>query len=348
MNVFVQYWQPRDVRALRFAVGMTLTVVLAFTIAWPISFLTALLTGKILSSPKNFLSLKEGLGVFLVISVSMIGSFLFASALINYPMVFMVLDTWILLQVFYAGRRGASPILVIMMLVAFTVVPLLAMQSKVVAFEAVKGLVLASGLSIVFAWLAFALVPGGEQGSTPKKQLGQADSDHFESAVKSTIVVLPLFIYIYLTSNINGMIILVFVAILSQETDFQAGVKSGFGLVLGNLIGGLIGIAVYNLLVAVPSLLFFVLLMALVWLSLSRLVMADGAKGALFGIAYTTILVILNGAFGFATTDAGNTLVVRLLQLMMVAVYITMAFSVIDVFWSWLKIGGIKRVRSVS
>lgn len=348
MRASLQHWQSRDVRALRFAVGMTLTVVLAFSIAWPISFLTALLTGKILSSPKNFLSLAEGLGLFLVISVSMVGSFLFASALINYPVVFLVLDTWVLLRVFYAGRRGASPILVIMLLVAFTVVPLLAMQSKAVSFEAVKALVLASGLAIVFAWLSFALVPGGEQAASGQKENSRGISDDFESAVKSTIVVLPLFIYIYLTNNLDGMIILVFVAILSQHTDFQAGVKSGVGLVLGNLLGGLIGIAAYNLLVAVPSLVFFTLLMAVVWLIMSRLVMADGVKGALAGVAFPTILVILNGAFGFATTDAGNTLVVRLLQLLMVAVYIMMAFSVIDGFWSWLKNGGKKHVQAVS
>ena len=341
-------WHPRDIRALRFGVGMALTVVAAFTIAWPISFLTALLVGKILSSPKHFLSLQEGLGLVLVITLAMLAAFLLSTALISYPLVFLLVNAWVLLRIFYAGQKGASPILVIMLLVAFTAIPLMAMQSKALAFEAVKGLMLSGGLSIVFAWISFALIPGGQTESAGKAKKPVSDDDHFVAAVKSTIVVLPLFLYVYLTSSLENLIILIFVALLSQHTDFRAGVKSGVGLVLGNLIGGLVGIAVFYALVAVPSLLFFVLLMIVLWLVMGQLVVLDGVKGALAGVAFTTILVILNGAFGFATTDAGNTLIVRLMQLLMVAVYITMFFSVIDLFWSWLKSGDSQHVQTVS
>ncbi len=347
MSAWWSNWRTQDIRALRFALGMAVTSIAAFTIAWPVAFLTALLVGKLLTAPKSFLSLQEGIMVFVIIAASMLAAMLVSMLLISYPLVFLTATTLILLKIFYMGKNGAPAIMVIMMLVAFTVVPLLGLQSLVVAFEAVKALTFASGLSIIFAWVAFALIPGGPAEVPQPEKTHQDYSDNFEAAVKSTIVVMPLFLYIYLTNNPGALIILVFVAILSQETDFQSGVKSGIGLVLGNLLGGLAGIAVYELLVAVPSLLFFCLLMVVVWLMVGRVIMSGGMATALGGVAFPTILVILNGAFGFAHTDAGNTLILRLMQLMIVAIYITMFFSVIDSFWSLLRRRSRKNVQAV-
>lgn len=324
-----KHWSTQDIKAIRFAFGLTLATAVAFGIAWPISFLSVLLVGKLLSTDKPYLSLKEGLVLFVMISISMFGGLLFALTLLQYPSAFFIALTLILLRIYYLGTRGSSPILVIMLLIGFTVIPMLGLQSMTLAYEAVFALIFSTAVALVIAYIAYALVPGGETAaSTALKKRPHGD---IESAVKSTIVVLPLLLYIYLGNKSDAILMLVFVSILSQNTDFESGVKSGQGLIVGNLIGGAFGIVIYNALVAVPSFLFFVLMMATVWLFFSQRVFLKSAKGALFGIAMSTVIVVVSGALSFSSTDASSTVYMRIFQLMMVAVYIAMFFSMINI-----------------
>lgn len=328
MAVWLKHWTLSDIKALRFAFGLTLATLLAFTIAWPISFLSVLLVGKLLSTDKTYLSLQEGIGLFVIISISMFGGLIVALALLQYPVVFMLVITLALLRTYYLGTRGASPVLIIMMLVGFTVIPMLGLQSMTLAYEAVMALIFSATVALIISYISYAILPGGEttyDQTKTKKQHGDS-----VSAIKSTIVVLPLLLYIYLGNRSDAIIMLVFVSILSQNTEFEAGVKTGLGLILGNLIGGAFGIVIYNALVAVPSLLFFALIMATVWLFFSQQVFEKNVKGALFGIAMSTIIVVLSGALSFSSTEASSTVYVRIFQLMMVAVYIAMSFSIIN------------------
>ena len=322
-------WAISDTKALRFAFGLTLATAIAFSIAWPISFLSVLLVGKLLSTDKPFLSLKEGLGLFLIIAISMFGGLLLALTLLQYPTTFITALTLILLRIYYLGTRGVSPVLIIMMLVGFTVIPMLGLQSMTLAYEAVLALIFSTAVALVIAYIAYAVIPGGENvtGSTRENK----PHGDLSSAVKSTVVVLPLLLYIYLGNKSDAILMLVFVSILSQNTEFETGIKSGMGLVIGNLIGGAFGIVIYNALVAVPSLFFFVLLMATIWLFFSQQVFLKTPKGALFGVAMSTIIVVLSGALGFSSTEASSTVYIRIFQLMVVAVYIAMSFSIINI-----------------
>ena len=128
------HWTNQDIKALRFAVGLTLATAIAFSIAWPISFLSVLLVGKLLSTDKPYLSLKEGLSLFVIISISMFGGLLFALALLQYPSAFVISLILILLNIYYLGTRGAPPILIIMLLIGFTVIPLVVLQAMTLAY----------------------------------------------------------------------------------------------------------------------------------------------------------------------------------------------------------------------
>ncbi len=340
-----KHWTLSDIKALRFAFGLTLATALAFSIAWPISFLSVLLVGKLLSSDKPYLSLQEGVGLFAIISISMFGGLAVALTVLQYPLVFILVITLILLRIYYLGTRGASPVLIIMMLVGFTVIPILGLQSMDLAYEAVMALIFSTAIALIVSYLSYAILPGGEVVSNTKKE--KKEHGDAVSAIKSTIVVLPLLLYIYLGNRSDAILMLVFVSVLSQNTEFEKGVKSGLGLVIGNFIGGAFGIAIYNGLVAVPHFSFFVLIMASVWLFFSQQVFQEGLRGALFGIAMSTVIVVLSGALSFSSTDASSTVYVRIFQLMMVAVYIAMLFSIINSFVQFFNRKGRKNVQTV-
>lgn len=328
MSSLFQHWSIKDIRALRFAFGLTLATAICFGVAWPLSFVSVLLVGKLLSTNKPYLEPRECLGLFVIISVSMFGGLLLALTLLQYPSAFIITLTFILLRIYYLGSRGAAPIMIIMMLIGFTVVPLLGLQSMTLALEAVLALIFSTAAALLIACIAYALVPGGEIAKSTAQQ--KTEHGDLGSAIKSTIVVLPLLLYVYLGNKSDAILMLIFVAILSQNTELESGVKSGIGLVLGNLIGGAFGIVIYNALVAVPSYTFFILLMASVWLIFSQQVFREAPRGALFGIAMSTVIVVLSGALGFFSTDASSTVYVRIFQLTLVAAYIALSFSIIN------------------
>jgi len=60
----------RTRRILRFAIGITLGMTLATGIAWPLSFLTPVLVGLLLSSPAP-LTLRAGLAFIALIGLAM-------------------------------------------------------------------------------------------------------------------------------------------------------------------------------------------------------------------------------------------------------------------------------------
>ncbi len=328
MTINLQHWQPVDIKVLRFAFGMSLVSIIAYSIAWPMAFLTVLMTGKLLMADKSTLTLKESFGLIIVVTVAMYASFFVSVAFINYPVLFTLIITLALLRIFYIANKGARPVMVILLLVGVTVVPMLAQQSQEVAYEAVKMLVMATILAVVFALISYVAIPGGANDKQEEKT--EPDKDALPGAVKSTLVVVPLYLYIFLTNNPEALLILIFVAILAQDTSLDKGIKSGTGLILGNIIGGVVGILIYNLLVVIPSLGFFVLLMITTWLLVGRQIFKPGLLGVLFGIGFATINVVLSGALGFVSDDASTSIYQRLFQLFLVTLYIVIAFSVVD------------------
>ena len=76
----------RTRRILRFAIGITLGMALATGIAWPLSFLSPVLVGLLLSSPAR-LSLRAGVGFVAIIAVAMGASFVFSVVFLSYPVV---------------------------------------------------------------------------------------------------------------------------------------------------------------------------------------------------------------------------------------------------------------------
>jgi len=70
----------------------------------------------------------------------------------------------------------------------------------------------------------------------------------------------PLVLYLQLYSLISGLVMLVFAMMLSLEPSYGVHLKAGSALIRANLAGGVVGVAVYELLVMVPSFPFLLLL----------------------------------------------------------------------------------------
>jgi len=325
----------RLVRTVRYAVGTTLAVALAMGVDWALSYLTPMLALAFLAPPAqrpNPAVLVKFVGI---VAVASIAGVVMSAALLMYPVAFLLIEGLILFLLFYRHARGAPPLLTMWLMIAVTVIPVVALQSMDITLAVARGLVVGAAVAMAVVWLAYALIPdpvagepGASAGASGKEQppLPSRELCISQAAVNAIVVfpVVALFLYLGLTS----VLILVFVALLSMQPDLATGKKAGKALIVGNLMGGVAAILVFELLVMVPELYFLLLLTLIVGLSFGGRLFSGAPTGPLFGQAYSTMLLVVlsaTSAFGEADAKAWT----RVLQIIIAVVYLVAAHAAV-------------------
>jgi len=188
---------------------------------------------------------------------------------------------------------------------------------------------------MVVIWVAYALFPdppgAAPAPSAPKAGAAPAKTprDCLRNAVLSTTVVFPLFVVFYVLQLTSSAVILVFVAILSQQPAFASNLKTGAALLIGNVLGGLAAIAMYNLLVMIPEYAFLVLLTLLFGLWFGDRLMSGTPKAALYGMAFSTVLLVVGSTTG-AQGEAEAKVQTRVIQISLAVLYVVLAFGILE------------------
>jgi len=325
----------RGRRILRFATGVTLAMVLATAIAWPLSYLTAVLVGLLLGAP-TALTLRAGLGFVLIIAIAMAASLFLSVKLLAYPLVFFGIVGLLLFRIFYAASGGGSPIFILWMIVGLLVIPLVTMSAPIAG--AVIGFYITFGAAVAvgIVWLMQTLIPHPETDATTAAHAAKpeipAPPVRFRSAAISTLAVMPLMVLFYVFQLSQHLVILIFAAILAISASSVAGLKGGSALIVANIGGGAIALVVYNLLVAVPDLAFFVALMFLTTLLIGRQLFSDRPNAALYGSALNTVLIVI-GSVTTSTAEADGKVYLRIAQIILAVIYIVAAFGLLEGLW---------------
>ena len=313
----------RQAQIFRLAFGMALSAGIAFGLAWPLAFLTPVITAKLLTLPK-VLPLKAGVGFLVILSVSMILSRELLVPTLEFPAVHLLLTGLILFLLFYGKAGGTNPILVVLLILGILLVPVAGTVSVTLAGFVTEGLILATAVGIVVHYLAAALFPdprivesSGAVAGEPSDGTGEGSqstpSPQVRSALafRSLIVIFPLAAVFQLFSLVEFLVALIMAALLALEPEFGKHLKVGKGLILANLAGGLVAVAIYKLLVWVPSFTFFLLLVLLGGLWMGGWIFSDRPLGKLLGAGITTVFIIL-GPVLTGEGAAGAELLIRL------------------------------------
>jgi uncharacterized membrane protein YccC len=305
----------RLVRTVRYAAGTTLAVALAMGIDWQLAYLTPVLALMFLAPPAQRPNPNKLVGFIGIVAVASMAGVAMSGTILMYPVAFLLLEGLILFLLFYRHARGAPPMLTMWLMIAVTVIPVVALQSMDLTLAVAQGLVVGAAVAVAVVWIAYALIPD------------PADAEPGASAAtgaKDVFPVVALFLYLGLTS----VLILVFVALLSMQPDLATGKKAGKALIVGNLIGGVAAIIVFELLVMVPELYFLLLLTLIVGLSFGGRLFSGSPTGPLFGQAYSTMLLVVlsaTSAFGEADAKAWT----RVLQIITAVVYLVAAHAAV-------------------
>jgi hypothetical protein len=320
---------------LRLSLGVTLAMAVAQGIGWPLAQMAPLLAALSLMSAPRAPTLAEGAkGVLVIVAATLVG-FLIAGYLVPYPVTCVLVVVLLQFRIFHAAAGGAPPFVATIALIAVTLLPLLGQTSPGLAETVATGLVRAGIVAVLVQWVAFALIPPPAAAPVERATGGSAGpvsaSAQLESAVRATAVVGPITMA-FMVFNWNAPIVLIFAALLGQQPGTRAGIKGAQGLVVATVLGGGAAIVFYNLLVAVPSYVFLLVMTGLSALLFGVPIYAAGGKAPLIRSGFTTMLILTGSSVATFGQEADTSFYERLWQVTLAGLYIACAFHLFETF----------------
>ncbi len=326
----------RSIRILRLVVGITLASAVALGIGWPLSFLTAVLATSLLASGAPCPSLRTGAILVVVIAAAaLFGLAVVAPLAIHYPLVCAVAIGLFLFLIFRASYGGTSPFLILWLLIAVLLLPMIAQESLEMAQTVAEGMLMGGAAAVGFTWIAHALVPdpeapGTETAAEAQKPSAPNAAQRDARATVTTCVVYPAALAFYSFGLMSELLILIFIAILAQQPSLTAGRKAGGALILGNLAGGLAAMLFYQLLVAAPTLGFFVALTALTTLVIGTRIFSERPEAPVYATVLSTVLLLVGGSIAPFGDDVSGSFMLRIGQILVAVLYVVGALALID------------------
>lgn len=323
-----------SVRALRLALATTAAIAISYTINWPLAFVTSIFVWGFLNKPNPRQTLREGLENIGYIFAGTATGVLLTLLLLQLPGVLLLIVLLLMLLTFYANNSGAPSFLVIWMLIGITLIPIMGFQSQQLAITIAENITLGGIVAVALTWFAYGLLPnppgaGAHQHSHPAA-VPIPHEERLRAAALSTLVSYPVVMLFFIFDISGAVAIMIFIAILSQQTNLGVGKKMGAALLIGNLLGGIAAMLFYELLVMAPRFEFLLLLMLAGSLLFARGNYSGKPTAPIYGMAFSTVLLLI----GTGTMPFGDSVdakfVTRILQISVAVLYIVGAFKLLE------------------
>ncbi len=327
--------ETQDIRALRYAIGVTIASALAFGIAWPLSFLLPILSAFFLALPIPKPTLSQGFRNFRDTLFAFGAGFFFTQFILPMPTIYVPLLALALFHTYYHLNRGGSLWLVLMLLICLLLMPMLSMMHEGLAIGVMLGLVWSCWFTLGILWLSHYLVPDPPRGKAmPKPTSYQPvySAAAAEAALKSSIVVIPIAILFIANNWTSQLLVMLFAAIFSLSPNLDKGKEAGMNSIKSTLIGGAVAFVVYWALVAVPEYHFLVLLIFMISLGFGAAINSGRPIAKYLPSAMVAMIILVNSSLGEGA-DFSEKFVIRVVLIALSAVYVVTALKVLEVFW---------------
>jgi hypothetical protein len=288
---------------LRFATGLAVGMALAEAMGWKPTFLVPALVGTLLASVPISLPFKAAVGLLLVVTLSGLVSFLLASLLIGVPHILFGAIGLIVFATLATMASGKARVPGLLLLLCITVVPVIAIIYPAQAAAFPIALVRATAAAIGILWCMHALWPRIVPPAPQPPPVPVASPA--ATALMGSAVLMPL-VLVYLLFDMTDVLPTLITTIL-LVTNFDPGRGRAHGrvVIVGNLVGGFVGLVAYLLLGIAPSLTTLALLTFLIGIGYASLILRGGPRAAITVIACNTSLIILSTAIASGPTSSG-------------------------------------------
>ncbi len=331
-------------RILRLALGTALAVAVSQAVNWPISFVTPIIVGLLLSLPLPAPSLKIAVICMGSLAGTLICSFVLLPYLYYARLAGILLISLALFGSFLVTATGGPALIGTLLTLALTLLTTIGSVSIDAYINLSKGLIWSVWMGIVFVWIAHALLPEHlpppSAASHEKSKPAQAErNEAMRSAFRSVAIVFPvMLLFLFLSTSSAYTVIMIKIATMGQQATSSKSRALGRELLASTFWGGGGAIAAWLAIRAFPSLALYSLLVALAALIYGRGIFRAGGmhpKAAMWQYAFLTMITILGPTVGSMASgqSASDKFWVRLVYFAIIAVYGWLAVTVFDGFW---------------
>lgn len=321
-----------EVKVFRFTLAIGIAIILAYLVSWPLSFICPVLLASLMQSHLPQASSKEKIQYILIIILLV----LFGQALSALTSATLAGAITIGLLIFYAQYKaisGADPFLIVVFIISILLLPLVSMDSSVLALILMRGLITSSLVAILCMWLVYELIPesNAEKKVTPPAPKLPKHDRVYIAALK-TLLILPAYLIIFSFQLSSHALVLIFIVILMQMPSTEMGIKGSIGILLGNVLGAIAAVIAYNALVIMPTPLMIVLLPVLTTLIFSVLIFKPHKLAPVFSTALTTSFSIIGLTTMAYGDEAGDKSTLRIAQIAMAGSYAVIMLALAEPF----------------
>jgi DUF2955 family protein len=323
-----------SLRVFRFALGVTISVALAYGINWPLAFLMPVFTSLILSMPLPMPSLQVGLRNMKQTILAFALGLVFSLFFLQYPFAYLLMLGLVLFHLYYYLNRGGSFWFTLMSMVAILLLPMLASSSEGLAMGFSLGFVFTGCLTVLMVWISYLLVPDPQTtafAQSPGFQRVYSPAAA-QNALKSTVIIFPIASLFIIFNLMDYLLVMIFSALFILKPELSAGKEAGTNSLISTLLGGLCAMFFYWLIVAVPEYYFFIVLMLLTTLFFGRNIFSDKSTSKYYGSAFIALVILVNGSMAEGA-EFSALFINRIMLIVLATAYIVIALKVLDSYW---------------
>ena len=323
-------------RILRYAITVTASVAISFSLAWPLYFLTPVLVAVFLPLPLPAPTLKMGMNLILYVIYGFLIGLVMTLFVLPYPLVFVPMLGLILFKIYYFANRGGNFILVLMCLLGVLMLPMLGMQYDIIASGFALYFIISGALAVIFYMLGYVFFPDPPTHIAMPARKGFQKGYSRQAAVtafQSTCAILPLAVLFLFFSLTGQLLIMIMAAIFSLLPEVAKGTAMAMKTMTSTLIGGAAAVCFFNLIVAVPELHFFIALMFFFTLIFATGMFSEKPYAVYLSSAVTTLIILLGSSMGEGASIT-DVFISRVVLISAATLYIVIVMTVVEHLWS--------------
>ena len=293
-----------SVRILRLALGTAVSLWFSQAVGWPMSFIAPVITMFVLALPFPVPKLKAGIGLIVILAISLYGGLLLLPSLQNQPMVGVILLIVALYWSFYFTAKGGSAALGTFATMGIAVSTAIGTVNLDAVLAIVNGVAFGAAIGVLFVWVAHAMLPDSmavtekqETAAKPPTPPAPDLSAARWSAFRSLMIVLPVaLLFLFSSASTAYVPIMIKTAAMGQQATNDGARLAGHSLIMSTIIGGVGAIIGWQILSIAPTLTIYTLIIAIAGLLMGpKIFQGKGMhpQAATWSYAYLTMIVIL-------------------------------------------------------
>lgn len=330
-------------RILRLALGTAASTAVSQAIGWPLAYVASIITALLLALPVPPPRPRQALMLALAVLLPLLfGLWVLLPLLWFARWAGILLLMLALFHAFYLAARTASPVAATCATLALAVTITIGSVSPALLAVVPPALLLGIATGIAGAWFAHLLLPEvvgapAAAGAPPGSPAVHAPA--WQRALRSLLVIAPLaLLFLFSGASPGYTPVMIKSASVAQQAGLEQGRRLSLALLASTFWGGAGAVVAWQLLSLWPSLLLFTLLTGLFCLCAGPFIFRGAGldpRAPVASYALVTFIIVLAPSLADSplSSPASAAFWTRLLLFLLVALYGTLALSVLEAFW---------------